>query len=121
MAGSARRTTALRALWTALRAAHRPGAPGIRELLSAVPRMVRLGLTGRYPFLDKGRLGLVLLGLVYVISPVDLVPEILVPVLGLGDDAMVAAWMVGALLAEAGAFLDWERDGSRTVAGEVIG
>lgn len=117
---SARRTTALRALWTALRAANRPGAHGVRDLLAAVPRMLRLGLTGRYPFLDKGRLALVLLGLVYVISPVDLIPELFVPLLGLGDDAVVATWMVGALVAEAAAFLEWESQGVRTVVGEVV-
>ena len=115
-----RRVTALRALWTAMRAASRPGVPGVRERFAAVPRMLRQGLSGRYPFLDKGRLGLVLLGLIYVISPVDLVPEAFLSVFGLGDDAVVAAWLVGAVMAESGAFLDWERDRSRTVVGEVI-
>jgi uncharacterized membrane protein YkvA (DUF1232 family) len=118
---SVRRTAAMKALWTALRAANKPGVPGVRERLSAVPRMVRLSLSGRYPFLDRTRIGLVLLALIYVISPVDLVPEAFVPLLGLGDDAVVATWLVGALLAEAGTFLDWERDRSRTVVGEVIG
>ena len=115
-----RRVAALRALWTAMRAAGRPGVPGVRERFAAVPRMLRLGLSGRYPFLDKGRLGMVLLGLIYVISPVDLVPEAFLSVFGLGDDAVVAAWLVGAVMAESGAFLDWERDRSRTVVGEVI-
>lgn len=118
---SSRRTAALRALWVALRAARRPGAPGIRERLAAVPRMVRLGLGGRYPFLDRRRLGLVLLGLVYLVSPLDLVPEVLVPLIGLGDDAVVASWMVASMLAEAGDFLEWERGRSRPVAGEVVG
>lgn len=117
---SIRRTAAIRAAWTALFAANRSGVPGMRERFAAVPRMIRLGLTGRYPFLDKRRTALVLLALVYVISPVDLVPEALVPLLGFGDDAMVATWLVGALMAEAGAFLNWERGTARTVAGEVI-
>jgi uncharacterized membrane protein YkvA (DUF1232 family) len=118
---SMRRSGAFKALWAALRAAGRPDAPGFRERLLAVPRMIRLGLSGRYPALDKGRLGLAALALVYVLSPVDLVPEVFVPVLGLGDDAVVTTWLVGVLLAEAGTFLDWERDRVRTVVGEVIG
>ncbi|HET9658613.1 MAG TPA: YkvA family protein [Kineosporiaceae bacterium] len=118
---STRRTAALRALWVALWAARRPGVPGVRERLAAVPRMLRLGLGGRYPFLDKRRLGLVLLGLVYLVSPLDFIPEMFLPLIGLGDDAVVVTWMVGSLLAEAGDFLEWERDRSRTVAGEVVG
>lgn len=117
---SVRRTAALKALWAVVRVAGRSGAPGVRERLLAVPRMIRLGLSGRYPFLDKGRLGLVLLALVYVLSPVDLVPEVFVPLLGLGDDVVVTTWLVGALLAEAGAFLDWECDRARTVIGDVV-
>lgn len=117
---SVRRVAAMKALWTALGAARRPGVPGVSERLRAVPRMLRQGLSGRYPFLDKGRIALVVLALMYVVSPVDVVPEAIVPLLGLGDDAVMAAWLVGALLAETGTFLEWERDRSRTVVGEVI-
>jgi uncharacterized membrane protein YkvA (DUF1232 family) len=118
---SIRRTAALRALWVALRAAHKPGVPGVKERLAAVPRMVRLGLTGRYPFLDKRRLGLVVLGLVYLVSPLDFIPEMIMPLIGLGDDALVMTWLLGSLLAEAGDFLEWERGRARTVVGEVVG
>ncbi len=71
--------------------------------------MVSAGFSGRYPFLDKSRVGVALLGLVYVVSPVDLIPELILPILGLGDDALVAAFSAGALLSEAQAFLDWEQ------------
>ena len=113
------RMTAARALWVAVRSARRSGSSGIPARLRAVPRMVSRGFTGRYPHLDRRRMLLALLGIVYVISPVDLVPEILFPVIGLGDDAMVAAWVLGVVLSEADAFLHWER-GGRTVPGEVI-
>lgn len=39
----------------------------------------------------------------------DLVPELLLPLLGLGDDVVILAWAFGALLAETGSFLEWER------------
>lgn len=117
---SVRRVAAIRALWAVVWQARRPGVPGLRERLAAVPRMILWGLSGRYPYLDKGRLGLMLLAAVYVLSPVDLVPELFVPLLGLGDDAVVVTWLLGALMAEAGAFLDWEGDRSRTVVGEVV-
>lgn len=104
-----RRLAALRSLWAAVSRQRRPGAPPLRSLVSAVPRMVTMSLTGRYPGLDRGRLLGMLLALAYVVSPVDLVPEAAMLLLGLADDAVVLAWLAGALLQEAEAFLQWER------------
>ena len=36
-------------------------------------------------------------------------PEVLLGLLGLGDDAVVALWLGGALLVETDRYLDWER------------
>ena len=115
-----RRAAALRALWGALRGASRAGAPSVPDRLRAVPRMLVMGLTGRYPYLDKKRLALSVVALVYVLSPVDMVPELLVPLLGLGDDALVGAMLLGTVLSETEAFLAWEADRARTVVGEVV-
>jgi uncharacterized membrane protein YkvA (DUF1232 family) len=116
-----RRITAMKALWDALRGAQRPGAPSVWERFSALPRMLVQGITGRYPHLAKARVGLAALAVLYVVSPVDLVPELLLPILGLGDDALVVAWLAGTLLAESEAFLSWEKDQSRVIVGEVVG
>ncbi len=120
MAKSIRRAAALKALWEAVRGARRPGAPSTSARLMAFPRMVVQGYTGRYPHLDKRRIGMVLFSLLYVLSPVDFVPELLVPLLGLGDDAVVLAFLVGSVLSETDAFLEWEADKNRTVVGEVV-
>lgn len=114
------RVAALTVLVRALRNARGPGAPGIGAHLAAVPRMIALGLTGRYPGLSKSRLVMTLLGILYVVSPVDLMPEILLGVFGLGDDALVAAWVAGAVLGETDAFLRWEADRRRVVVGQVV-
>jgi uncharacterized membrane protein YkvA (DUF1232 family) len=114
------RVAALTMLAHALRNARRPGAPGIGAHLAAVPRMLALGLTGRYPGLSKSRLAMALLGVLYVVSPVDLMPEILLGVFGLGDDALVAAWVAGAVLSETDAFLRWEADRRQVVVGHVV-
>ena len=115
------RVAALTMLWRAVRASSRPGAPGIGSQLAAVPRMLHLGFSGRYPGLAKSRIALAVLGLLYVLSPVDVVPEILLGPLGLGDDALVAAWIVGALLGETDTFLRWEAAGGRRVVpGQVV-
>lgn len=121
------RTAALSALWQVSRSARQPGVPGLGERLRALPRMAGLALTGRYPGVSRGRLGLLVLAVGYLLSPVDLVPELLLPVLGLGDDALVLTWLAGAVLADTGDFLEWERSGrqpaarpGRVVPGEVL-
>jgi uncharacterized membrane protein YkvA (DUF1232 family) len=72
--------------------------------------MLRGAFSGRYPDLTRGRLGLLLLALAYLVSPVDLVPEAFLSLLGLGDDVIVAAWLGGAVLVETERFLAWERN-----------
>jgi uncharacterized membrane protein YkvA (DUF1232 family) len=121
---SMRRVSALRALAAAIWGARSAGAPGIGERFGSIPRMLALGFTGRYPYLRKGRVLLMFLGLAYIVSPVDLIPELLLPVLGLTDDTLVAAWVAGAVLSETEAYLGWERearhDRARVVVGEVV-
>lgn len=115
-----RRVAALTAVWNAVRGSYRPGAPGIVTRLRAVPRMLAQGLSGRYPHLAKGRVALAALSLLYLVSPIDAVPELLIPLIGLGDDAFVAAWFVGVLLSETETYLDWERQQPQVVIGEVV-
>ncbi|HVL86029.1 MAG TPA: YkvA family protein [Pseudonocardia sp.] len=105
-----RRVAALRALWQAMSRGRRPDAPGLGEQLRAVPRMLTAALSGRYPHLGRGRLALLVLAVAYLVSPVDLVPEMVLALLGLADDAFVALWLGGAFLVETDRFLQWERD-----------
>jgi uncharacterized membrane protein YkvA (DUF1232 family) len=120
MTATARRTTAARALGAALLGSRRRGAPGVAERFRAVPRLVAATVSGRYPGMTRSRLGLMALGVLYVISPVDLMPELLLTVFGLGDDALVAAWLAGTLLSETEAFITWERQSGKLIPGEVI-
>ena len=103
------RLAALRALWRAVTRSRRAGAPALGDRLRALPRMAAGAVSGRYPELGRGRLALVVLAVAYLVSPVDLVPELVLGVLGLGDDAVVALWLGGAFLVETERFLDWER------------
>jgi uncharacterized membrane protein YkvA (DUF1232 family) len=90
----------------------RPGEPGVRDRLRAVPRLVAATMRGRYHGTTPRRLGLMALAVVYVVSPIDVLPDVL-PILGLADDAMVVAWLAGAVLSETGDFLVWERADTR--------
>lgn len=91
-----------------VRATTRPGAPTVSERVNAVPRLVRTTLRGTYRGVSRGRLALVVAAVAYVASPVDLLPELVLPVLGLADDALVISWAVRAFLEETDRFLAWE-------------
>lgn len=109
----------------AFRAATRPGSPGLGERLGAVPRLVRATVSGRYHGTTVARLAMMALALVYVVSPVDLIPEAALLFAGLADDAMVLAWLATAVVGETEAFLSWEQDHAapsepRVVAGQVL-
>lgn len=101
---------ALRSLARAFRNATRSGTPGVGARLSALPRLVWATFTGEYAGTSRGRLLAIVAGLLYVISPVDLVPELLLPLIGLADDAVVISWIAVALINDTESFLSWERE-----------
>ncbi len=113
---------------TALRTATRPGSPALGERLASVPRLVRATLRGEYTGTTRSRLFLIAAAIGYVVSPVDLVPEGLLAVFGLADDAMVVSWIAASVINETEAYLSWERgtgraprtDHSDTVPGHVV-
>jgi uncharacterized membrane protein YkvA (DUF1232 family) len=85
-------------LWRA-----RPGELGAREALRLLPDVVRLvRRLAADRSLPRGvRIRLWLL-LAYLLSPVDLVPDV-VPVLGYADDVIVAAWALRSVVRRSGA------------------
>ncbi|MGH3659847.1 MAG: YkvA family protein, partial [Micromonosporaceae bacterium] len=105
-----RRRAAFVALWRAFRATRRPGTPGVGDRFRAVPRMLVARIRGDYTDLSWTRVALLAAGIGYVVSPVDLVPELLLAIPGLLDDTVVLAWVAGALLDETERFIVWERD-----------
>ncbi len=109
------RIAAFRALWRVIVQGNRPGSPGLGDRLRALPRMISAAVSGSYADLGRGRLAMLGLALAYLISPFDLVPEVLLGLLGLGDDAVVALWLGGALLVETDRYLEWERAQPRIV------
>ena len=119
-AATSLRWGAFRSLATALRTATRPGTAGVGTRLTSLPRLVKSTLRGEYVGTTRGRMLMLVGALVYVVSPIDLVPELLLPILGLGDDALVISWIAASLINETESFLSWERDRDRTVRGDII-
>jgi uncharacterized membrane protein YkvA (DUF1232 family) len=103
------RLGALRTMATAVRAATRPGSPGFGERLASLPRLFRATFRGEYAGTTRGRLLMVLGAVAYVVSPIDLVPELALSVFGLADDAVVVSWIAATVVNETESFLAWER------------
>ncbi len=99
------RKAAFATVWTVLRGMR--GGPSLGARFSALPRMLGATLRGRYD--GRGRVLGMILAALYIISPIDLIPEAFFAFFGLADDAFVAVWLAGALLSETERFLVWER------------
>ncbi|MFI6095365.1 YkvA family protein [Lentzea sp. NPDC051213] len=75
----------------------------------ALPRLWKVWRSGKYPELPRSQVVLWAVGLLYLVSPIDLVPELL-PVIGVTDDAGVLVWLLSSLSVASGSFLRWEKD-----------
>jgi uncharacterized membrane protein YkvA (DUF1232 family) len=88
-------------------AAAAEGPTGFGSRIALIPRMVRDVLTGRYDGMSRGRLLVMVLAALYIVSPVDLMPEALLTIPGLADDAAVGAWLIASLLGATTAYRAW--------------
>ncbi len=116
MSRNVKRKAAFTALAQALTAGAR-GGPSLGRRLAALPRMIRATARGEY---DGGlRLALMTAATAYVVSPIDVAPELLLAIFGLADDLVVATWLAGAVLAETERFLSWEKHRDSVIPGQV--
>ncbi len=97
------------------------GRHPLTQRLRAVIPMLRDTVTGRWPGAPRGRILAGVLGIAYVVSPVDVLPELLLGPFGIADDLALAAMAVAALLSSAEDYLD-AQDGAEPApgAGDVI-
>lgn len=85
-------------------------------------RMVKMWRKGSYPTNAMDMI-LPILGLLYVISPIDLLPDIAIPVVGVMDDLAVLALVIPKLMKEVDKFLLWEamqKEGITTIDVEEV-
>ena len=76
-----------------------------QRLLAIIP-MLRDVFTGGWRQAPRLRLIASIAGLVYVVSPIDVLPEILLGPFGLGDDIAIIALCVASLMGAAESWLD---------------
>lgn len=116
MGRTLKRTAAFTALARALSSGAR-GGPSLATRLAALPRMLKATARGEY---DGGlRVALMAAATLYVVSPIDAVPEAFLLVVGLVDDAVMVTWLAGTVLSETERFLTWEKQRPHTIPGVV--
>ncbi|GAA0939187.1 hypothetical protein GCM10009554_28720 [Kribbella koreensis] len=99
-----------RARWRRKAAKGEPVPVGdVFERARALPRMLRAAKAEGYAGVSGGRKALWLVALVYLISPIDILPDLL-PVLGIADDAGVGMWLFTSVSTAAGLYLRHERE-----------
>jgi uncharacterized membrane protein YkvA (DUF1232 family) len=117
MAKALKRTAAFTALARALTSGAR-GGPSLGKRMAALPRMIRASAKGEY---DGGlRVALMTAATIYIVSPIDVVPEAFLLLFGLADDALMATWLAGTILAETERFLAWEAQQRAVVPGSTV-
>ncbi|MCS3871321.1 uncharacterized membrane protein YkvA (DUF1232 family) [Chryseobacterium ginsenosidimutans] len=82
---------------------------GFVKKIPDIFRMIKMWRKGSYPIKSMDII-LPLLGLLYIISPIDLVPEVAVPVIGVLDDLAVLSLVIPKLIREVDKFLLWEAE-----------
>lgn len=74
--------------------------------------MVRDSLTNKYQELPKAKVAIGIAVILYVIMPVDLVPDVL-PVFGFADDAALIAWFMRHAAKEVKQYESWAGSGTQ--------
>ena len=77
------------------------------DVASTLVRLVRNYISGDYREIATGTIILGFAVLLYVLSPIDLVPDF-IPVLGFLDDLSLISWFLGKFQNEITKFREWE-------------
>lgn len=81
--------------------------------LQAMIRLVRAYANGAYREVPVGSLLMILVAVIYFVSPVDLIPDF-IPVGGLIDDALVVGLALKQVKSDLDAFMAWEMEATTT-------
>lgn len=87
--------------------AHNPKVRKLTAPIQVFVRMIKAHFKGQHE-LEFSTLGLIVLAMVYFISPIDLIPDFL-GVFGFVDDLSVVLAVYAKLKVEIDKFLEWER------------
>lgn len=84
------------------------------RMVNTLNRMVRAYLNGDYQKIPWKSLLLITSGIVYFVSPLDLIPDF-IPVFGFLDDITVLLWIFNAVKGDIEDFEEWESTYARSM------
>lgn len=85
---------------------------GMNDVLSKVKlltRLVKAYINGEYRQVEMKSLATIVGVLIYFVSPLDFIPDVL-PLLGMTDDIALVIWLFNTLGKELDRFYFWEKD-----------
>lgn len=82
---------------------------GFMEKIKLFLRMLKAYLKGEYKVIPWKTLLLIVAGLIYFVSPLDLIPD-LIPITGFIDDFSIMVWIFNRLQNDIEAFRAWEEN-----------
>jgi uncharacterized membrane protein YkvA (DUF1232 family) len=86
---------------------HHPKVQTALEPILIFKRMIQAHRSGKFKVSSK-TLGLIVLGLVYFVTPIDIIPDFM-PILGFTDDLSVILAVFNSVKHEVQDFLNWEK------------
>ena len=89
------------------------------DVMLTVVRLIRSYISGDYRQISVKTVVSGLAVLLYVLSPIDLIPDF-IPVLGFLDDLSLISWFVGSFQSEIIRFRNWEEETNLTLATPLI-
>ena len=76
--------------------------------LQLLVRLLKASVSGAYTGLSVHKLVTIVAAILYLISPLDVIPDF-IPVVGYADDAAVIAWVLNSIAEELRDFQSWEQ------------
>ena len=80
----------------------------LRENITLLGRMIKAYASGEYRDISPASLLKIIGGLIYFISPIDLIPDFL-PFVGFADDIALLVWILKSINDEVEKFKAWDR------------
>ncbi len=76
--------------------------------LQLLVRLLKASVSGAYTGFSVHKLVTIVAAILYLISPLDVIPDF-IPVVGYADDAAVIAWVLNSIAEELKDFKSWEQ------------
>ncbi|GAB3260602.1 YkvA family protein [Larkinella harenae] len=85
-----------------------------KDHINVLVRMIRAYAKGEYRSISGKTLLRTVAVLVYFVSPLDFIPDVL-PILGLTDDIALLLWLISSISDDIDRFKEWERTHSSAI------